>query len=174
MISLTKIAERSLLTGILILSLNAAVLAQGRRAAQSALPRFEDYPALPLFRGQAAPLRLTRESREFRTRLREAAKEKPDFAGHYIVARWGCGSGCLSGAFIDARTGRVYMLPFVVVCCYGMNMDEEAERMEFRPDSKLIIIRGTLNEEGRAGTRYYKWENNRLVLLKFIESKAQG
>lgn len=174
MTSWTKVTVRSLLIGMLILSFNAAVMAQPRRAGARALPRFDDYPALPLFKGQNAPLRLTRESREFKTRLREAAREKPNFAGHYIVARWGCGSGCLSGAFIDARSGRVYMLPFTIVCCFGMDLDQDAERMEFRPDSKLLIIRGLLNEEGPAGTRYYKWEGNRLVLLKFIESKAPG
>ena len=59
--------------------------------AQKATPRFEDYPATEAYNGKNAPLVLTPRDREFRTRLRAAASEKPNFANHYIVTSWGCG-----------------------------------------------------------------------------------
>ena len=44
----------------------------------------------------------------FRTNLRNAAKEGVNFAGHYILTTWGCGTNCTQSAIIDARNGRVF------------------------------------------------------------------
>ena len=58
--------------------------------AQTGAPRFDDYPVNERYTGKTAPLVLSREARTYRTRLREAAREKPNFAGHFIVTSWGC------------------------------------------------------------------------------------
>ena len=50
---------------------------------------------------------------QFRTRLKEGAKEPPNFDGVYRVVLWGCGTACLSGAVIDERNGHVIWLPSV-------------------------------------------------------------
>src|ERR1022692_4187763 len=72
------------------------------------VPRFEDYSSLKAWHGPAAPIKLvTRSERMFRTRLTEAAKEPPNFAGHYRITYWGCGSVCGAGALIDLETGNV-------------------------------------------------------------------
>src|SRR3712207_314367 len=76
--------------------------------AQNRLPRFEDYSVGTIYRGNNAPVKLDEDSRAFRTRLREATREKPNFAGRFIVTAWGCGTGCVLGAVIDASTGKVY------------------------------------------------------------------
>jgi hypothetical protein len=34
-----------------------------------------------------------------------------NFAGHYNLARWGCGTSCIKGAITDFKTGNVYDLP---------------------------------------------------------------
>jgi hypothetical protein len=47
----------------------------------------------------------------FRTRLTDAAKESPNFAGHYRFTIWGCGSECISGAIIHLETGKVFSPP---------------------------------------------------------------
>jgi hypothetical protein len=140
-------------------------------AAQSAFaqqrePRFEDYKVTEQYAGKCAPLVLTRRDREFRTRLREASQEKPDFAGHYIVAEWGCGAGCVMGAIIDAKTGRVYWLPFTV-CCWSADVPDTFEPIEYRIDSSLIVINGARNEkEGDNGKHFYKFENGKFVLIQ--------
>lgn len=37
--------------------------------------------------------------------------KKPDFAGHFVVTRYGCGSGCTASAFVDVNNGKVYKAP---------------------------------------------------------------
>jgi hypothetical protein len=140
-------------------------------AAQTRVPQFKDYAVRERFAGRNARPVIRGEAREFRTRLREASRSKPNFAGHYIIGTWGCGTECLMGGIIDAKTGRVYSIPFSV-CCWGFDVDENFKPLEFRLDSKLIVITGARNEEGN-GTYFYKFENNRLTLLRAIEKKPQ-
>src|SRR4051812_23917703 len=66
-------------------------------------PRFEDYPAKPYVGANAAPdVSSDPRSRRYRTQLMNWAREKPNFAGHYILATWGCGTGCTEIAVMDA------------------------------------------------------------------------
>ena len=56
------------------------------------IPKFEDYPAGPVYRGKPAPPKLvTPGQRMFRTMIRIGAAEGPAFAGHIAVARWVAG-----------------------------------------------------------------------------------
>ena len=136
--------------------------------AQSSPPRFEAYPVTETYTGKTAPLVLKAEARSYRTRLREAAQEKPNFAGRYILTSWGCGTGCLMGGIIDAKTGAVYMLPFSV-CCWGVDVADSFNPIEFRLDSRLIVFSGARDEkEGDNGAHYYKFENGRLSLIRSI------
>lgn len=34
-----------------------------------------------------------------------------NFALHYVVITWGCGSGCVTGVMVDSRDGCIYALP---------------------------------------------------------------
>src|SRR5947208_3010419 len=77
------------------------------------LPLFGDFPSKGLFHGKPAPPILrTAGQRLFRTRIREAAKGGPNFAGHYTIVEWGCGTSCISVAISDTETGMVYEGPF--------------------------------------------------------------
>lgn len=95
----------------------------------SDVPRFEDFPAMEVFRrAPAQPILTTSEERLYRTVIRrgvsrgwgaedgttgkELAAPGPNFAGHYVIVRWGCGSPCLMAAIVDLRTGRVFPPPF--------------------------------------------------------------
>jgi hypothetical protein len=136
--------------------------------AQNKPPLFKDYPVSETFTGKNAPLVLKREDTSFRTRLREAAKEKPNFAGHYIVAAWGCGAECLMGAAIDAKTGRVIWFPHTI-CCWGASVDQKFEPIEYRLNSSLIVFSGLRNEkEGDNGAHFYKLENGKFVHVRSI------
>ena len=74
------------------------------------LPGFADYPVSGAFRGRPAPARFENDSldRRFRTVLREGAQRGPNFAGHFTIVTWGCGSSCQMNAVIDAHAGRIY------------------------------------------------------------------
>src|SRR5438132_326713 len=76
---------------------------------------YADYPAAPDFRGTpAAPDLSSPDARRFRTVLRHAAAQGLNCGGHFTLATWGCGALCLTGAIIDARSGKVFFLPFSV------------------------------------------------------------
>jgi hypothetical protein len=88
------------LTFVAFLFLGVAVYGQGRNVPAST-PRFDDFPVVKSFHGKpAAPVFKTRGP--FPAEIREAARKGPNFAGHYTIAEWGCGSGCVSFAVIDA------------------------------------------------------------------------
>ena len=80
---------KSLLKMILVLIVCFASIS----AQQKRLPRFEDYLVSENYRGRIAPVELTSyKAKSYRTMLRLNAKQGVNFARHYIVVSWGCGS----------------------------------------------------------------------------------
>ncbi len=51
-----------------------------------------------------------------------------NFAGHYNLARWGCGTSCINGVITDLITGRVYDIPSATI------------DYQFKIDSRLLIV----------------------------------
>ena len=119
--------------------------------AQHGPPKFEDFPAPADWKGAATELKLTnRSERLFRTRLLQASKEPPNFATHYRLTVWGCGSQCISGAVIDLTTGEVIAPPLAKSGNAWMSFNVcqsayEGSGVEVRPDSRLMILRCGLN-----------------------------
>ena len=137
---------------------------------QSPAPRFKDYPVSERYHGPQAVPKLVPGTPAwyFRTRIREAARQKPNFAGHYVLATWGCGAECLSSAIIDVKTGEVYTDGGSVCCWFNPSLPEKPEDFEpvdFRIDSRLVVFTGMLNEEGRNEPHYFKFERGKLVAL---------
>jgi len=145
-------------------------------------PRFEDYPAKPYAGPNAAPdLRSHPKSRLYRTRLKAWAKEKPSFAGHFILAKWGCGTECTEIAIIDAQSGKIFH-PDGATWNYARNVDSallapsdifqryhSSGAIWHRADSRLLVLIGA--PEGRIenrGISYYLWEGSRLKRIRFI------
>jgi len=154
-----------MITSVILLLAFTSLLSIGA-LAQKKVPRFDDFPVNEVYIGKTAPLIITREQKSFRTRIKDAATEKPNFAGHYILTGWGCGMGCWHGVIINARTGRVSWLPYSL-CCAGFD-DKPAD---FRLDSKLLIFSDLENRDG--GTFFYKLEKDRFVLIHSIKKEAQ-
>lgn len=74
---------------------------------------FDDYP-VAVDNTIKAKLDLSSHQygRMYRTNLREAYKEsEANFAGHYTLATWGCGSPCQQSLLIDRHTGKIYDAP---------------------------------------------------------------
>ncbi|MGE5268484.1 MAG: hypothetical protein ACM3JG_02305 [Thiohalocapsa sp.] len=144
----------------------------GVAAAADDTPQFADYPPAARFAGRnAAPVLTTPEAQRFRTRIREAAPEKPNFDGHYIVAAWGCGTDCEMGAIIDAASGRVALLPVVA----GTPADAGAEfgHFEYRLGSRLLAMHGMIGEAPPMGSHYFEFDGKRLRPLKTIVKPAR-
>lgn len=106
----------------------------------------------------------TSQDRLYRTQLREASTRPANFAGHYVLAVWGCGSECIMGAAIDTRTGRVAWLPFAV-CCWA-SIGEPTQPLLFRLDNNAVIVTGKLITATE--TREAKYVIYRLVNGRFI------
>lgn len=68
------------------------------------------------------------EARMFRTKINEALAMGPNFAGHYTVATWGCGSGCQEHAVVDAKTGNIIS--------FGLTTEMG---VKYYPNSRILI-----------------------------------
>jgi hypothetical protein len=152
-----------------------AVIAYGKVNAQNANhPLFSDFPVSTTYTGQSHnPNLATPQAQKFRSRLIEGASEKANFAGHYIVIQWGCGTGCVSGAVLDALSGHVTFFPFVYVCCWG-NVNADFKPISFRLNSHLIVFSGQLNEKGKVGVHYFNFDADRFEFIESIELGPSG
>ena len=112
----------------------------------------------------------------FRTVIRNGASQGPNFAGHYTLVMWGCGSSCRQFAIVDALTGTVYIPdgllqldtdPWVA----GDPLATE-EPAQFRRDSRLLVLVGggySGSKPRRKGKYFYEWDGNRLSLVSSIQ-----
>ncbi len=129
--------------------------------ALAASPRFDAYAA-PVRPGstQIRVVLSGPESRRYAAELESAGNRPVNFAGHYILAIWGCGASCVMGAAIDVNTGAVSWLPFTV-CCWSSDFSEP---LEFKAGSRLLVVHGSRNENG-GGTHYYVYNNDAFAVL---------
>jgi hypothetical protein len=95
-----------------LLAVLLLLLATVGDAQKNALPAFEEYRVVETFRGKSVPPQITESHRWFRTIIQRGAAKGPNFAGQYTIATWGCGTGCVSMAIIDAKDGSVRDGPF--------------------------------------------------------------
>jgi hypothetical protein len=141
-----------------------------------AKPKFAAFPAtVERARVKAIDFKKNPDARTFRTRLSEALRRGVNFAGHYVVAGWGCGTGCISGAIIDARTGNVFWPEqFNAMGVLYSDGEYADEPVAYRKNSRMLVISGIPgNAEDNApdkpsGIYYYEWKNNRLRQIRFV------
>lgn len=139
----------------------------GEAAAQDRLPRFADCTEPKVYKGTVKrPAITARIDSHTREKLRDTvgSDEKVNFAGHYHVAIWGCGSACVTGAIIEARSGAMIAVPFTI--SGWREIHDTFEGIEFRPDSRLIVFSGGRNEKGDFGWHFHVMEKGRLKFLK--------
>ena len=152
------------LVALVMLCVNASAMAG---PAPESAPRFLDYPVAQREQSHASDrvqLRLTSPAtRRYTTVLHQAFNEPANFAGHLRVALWGCGTDCRNFAVLDKRTGLAYTLPHVNEIAGVMGNDDE--RVEFKQDSRLLIVSGSLNE-GAPGKFYYLWTGKSLQRIR--------
>lgn len=146
---------------------------------RASYPRFGDYPVKPaeIDTGLSAGIRFPIASISAEENVGEIEHRKADFAGHFIIAGGYalCGTGCLTIVIVDARTGKIYDVPFTIENCCGKNrnpgwLHDNEPCIEYKLQSKLLVIRGARNEKGW-GTYFYTWNNNRLKLIRALEGK---
>ncbi len=89
------------------------------------------YDVSTIYDGPRAPVRFDGnfpDARMFRTKITEAVAQGPNFAGHYTVATWGCGSGCQEHAVVDVKSGDV--ISFGLITEMGI---------KYYPNNRILI-----------------------------------
>jgi len=89
---------------------------------------FSDYP-VDIYKGELADPDFSTDpdAKRFITRIKNECANGINYAGHYTLVIWGCGSPCQSGVIVDRKTGKIYG-------GYGTALGSE-----FKKDSKMII-----------------------------------
>jgi hypothetical protein len=134
-------------------------------------PAFGHFKVESLSDARPAPVDLKSHplARRYRTILRAGALKGPNFAGHYTVVGWGCGSSCVQFAVVDARNGAVFF-PRAFQSVSGLHVNSEgfepdAARdgywgLRYRLDSRLLIVLGALDERSdQEGATYFSFED---------------
>lgn len=131
---------------------------------------FKQYPAVSPWQGlRHRPTLDTALKRRFKTRLIEASRQAPNFAGKYVVAEWGCGSNCQHFMIIDLEAGTV---TDGFTTSWGI---------KYQVDSTLLVVHPheVLCQKGEPTptmlpmdffTSYYEWRHNTLVRIRTIPS----
>jgi hypothetical protein len=124
---------------------------------------FESYPEKAIDGNSVKkPILASKLARQYKTVITLSMSEPPNFAGHYRVVQWGCGTDCRGFAIVNKLTGKTYTLPGVEYIGGVMGNDEN--RLDYRKDSRLFVITGVMNDEIE-GKFFYLWKNEKLQLL---------
>ena len=142
----------------------------GAMPAYAALPNFAEHPVHPeeIFKETPRPVDLSSYpgAKTFRTKLKEGAERGPNFAGHYTIVTYGCGTQCQDNWIIDAKTGKI------------LDRFSSILSTKYQSDSLLIIInppdpdlkRGYENDPNAPfwsaiQTTYNIWKDNKFSVI---------
>lgn len=157
-----------------------AVLFAGSASAHAqdlkAPPAFDNYPVASQDASShdiaAEPILASKKAKQHRSIIRAEFHQPANFAGHYRIAIWGCGTDCRDFAILDKKTGKVYTMPGVDEIAGVMGNDDE--RIDFRLGSRLLVISGCFNDDcipdntrnnPKAGKYRYLWNGKTLQLI---------
>lgn len=126
---------------------------------------FHMYPA-EVFHGKSAvPKPATPLARMYISTIRAAVRKGPNFAGHYTVVDWGCGTSCAAYVIVDNRTGKIYEPSDI---SRGINVTIAVPA--FKPNSNLMVVTDCPEPKiyglKNCKRRFYRWNGKRLLLLK--------
>ena len=145
-------------------------------------PRLDQYPAkVEQIRHPAKVILDSHLARRYRTMLRRGAAKGPNFAGHYAVVVWGCGTSCAQFAVVDLRSGKV-TFPEGFSTISGVHFADELETegdqfwgVKFKIDSRLLIAIGTLDEDDkREGAFYYLLQGGKLKRIFSVNVQKEN
>jgi len=150
------------LASVLLLVAVMPVIGQTQPPESPSYP-FASYPADRLHIGKPAEPKLkTPTQREFRTVLRSGAKKGPNFAGHYTVVEWGCGSNCVVYAVVDALNGKIYERDMPPV------NDQYPCGLLYKVESTLFVVKKSTTLGGACDAQLYRWNGSHFVPVQSL------
>jgi hypothetical protein len=131
------------------------------RTPQVLVPHFEEFRVTEDFKGKPVAVVFTRpEERRFRTVIRFGAAEGPNFAGHYTIVEWGCGTECFQAVLVDGKIGKIYRLPTATHkdAVYYF----ESSWLHFQKDSNLLVVCANCRKWAREDCeqKYFVWSGD--------------
>ena len=141
------------------------------------IPQFNDYLVDQIYTGKNHPLVLSEFGKTYRTRLSHVLNDgKPDFAGHYIVVKWGCGSsGCNTGAVVDVITGEAYPFPVSISSVYPLKPEfsnDDGQELIYKLKSRIMVfagnLEGTTHGSGEDTVEFYEFKDGVFTFLKSV------
>jgi hypothetical protein len=148
--------------------------------AQSTTPTFTQYAAkVEKIKNVKVNLKSHKNANTYRTNLRNAAKEGVNFAGHYILTTWGCGTNCSQSAIIDARNGKVFFPRVLEGAGFGYcELPDDTEPIVSQADSRLLILSGFKGgdlslKNAPCGIYYLEWTGTNFKQVKFEKKKRR-
>jgi hypothetical protein len=166
--------------------------------SQQKPPAFEDFSSRKIFTGTPVPPQLIEPwAKMYHTRISDGvakpdgafrgfeyvASKGPNFAGHYFVINWGCGSGCLMLVVVDALTGHVYPPPLSVGDAGNQKIGIPKlgtgwADFDYRPNSRLFMMKTCPADGGSAypfsGTSYFTMEPEGWRLIRRFKCEASN
>ncbi len=92
----------------------------------------------------------------------------PNFAGHFVIEEFTCGSGCTSFVIVNVQTSKIFHFDFNVAYSFCSQNYEPGSELTYRPDSKLLVVDGKIETlsptmiDGPCGHFYYLWDGRTL------------
>ena len=104
-----------------------------------------------------------------------AAIPAQNFAGHYVIVRWGCGSPCLMMAIVDLETGHVLPPPFhhgQGHSYFQLPWEFPPDPLKYKLDSRLLIANICESDKpATCGAHYFVMEDGALKLIDKVIDK---
>ena len=138
-------------------------IATAIEGAVATRPAFESYPAsqadnvLTAIDFSSHP-----DAEDFKTRLEYSLNTAANFAGHYIVTSWGCGTMCQMVAIIDVLNGEVF---FPLTSSLGVCYQTNSALLITNPLDELTIEDFGEDMPAWLKSGYYRWDGKQMELL---------
>ncbi len=115
---------------------------------------FNMFKVQNIYRGKLASpdFKANPGARYFRTAIKRGCDEQGvNFAGHYTIVEWGCGTECLEMAVVDRINGRIYNVPF--------DTNDGHWGSKYTINSRMAIINYYLFEDSTHHPGYYIYKD---------------
>lgn len=122
---------------------------------------FDRFPVNKVFHGRSRMPDFSGRDHEFadyKTRIIDGLRAGPNFAGHYSIIQFGCGTECTLVYVADNRTGQVFAFP-------RGGDDNLVLDLAFKLSSRLSIAQWTNAEGDKCTLEYFEWDGGEATLL---------
>lgn len=106
----------------------------------------------------------------YQKRMTEALKHNGVFAGHYAMAQFSCGMGCLQIRIVDLITGKIIEpqgLEMIDSYYVGEGFQSKVLRnLQYYEDLSLVYVQGRLSQEKQEGSFVFNFDGKTFHLLE--------